>query len=356
MPGSDDARGDRRSDFRSDTVTRPTAAMREAMFRAELGDDVLEGDPTVRRLEQAFARWVEKDGALYLPSGTMANQIAIGAWTRPGDELVAERSAHVLQWEAGGAAALHGVQAQTVRAPDGRIDPDEFESLLRLDSVHCPRTALLCLEQTFMGDGDGPGGRVVPLAHLERLAERARSHGVALHMDGARLPNAVVASGVEAARWARCADSVMTSLSKGLGAPVGAMLAGPEPFLERARVLRKRFGGWMRQAGVIAAGGLHALEHHLSRLEADHRLAREVARAFERHPGFVSWADAIESNIVMVRVERPGWTPERLTASLDELGVLTMPMSARSVRFVTHLDVGPADVERLVGALARILG
>jgi len=346
---------ERPSDFRSDTVTRPTRLMLEAMVAAELGDDVLEGDPTVRRLERAYAAWVEKPGALFVPSGTMANQIAIGAWTRPGDELVAERSAHVLQWEAGGVAALHGVQAQALDAPDGRLSPVGFVAALRLASVHCPRTSLLCVEQTFMGDGNGPGGRVVPLEHLERLQARAREHGVAVHMDGARLPNAEAATGIPAARFARTADSVMTSLSKGLGAPVGAVLAGPEEFLERARLLRKRFGGWMRQAGVIAAAGLHGLEHHRERLPLDHGLARAVAESFVPHEGFESWPGAVESNIVMVRVARAGWTPERLTSALEEEGVLTLPMSASSVRFVTHLDVGVRDVDRLRTALARIL-
>ena len=175
-------------------------------------------------------------------------------------------------------------------------------------------------------------------------------------MDGARLPNAVAASGVAAARFAGCADSVMTSLSKGLGAPVGAMLAGPEEFLSRARVLRKRFGGWMRQAGVIAAAGLYGLEHNLVRLKDDHALARSVAVALDRHSGLRAWPREVESNIVMVKVERPGWTPERLSEALAEHGVLTLPMSANSVRFVTHLDVGPKDVERLTRALAVILG
>lgn len=329
--------------------------MLAAMLAAELGDDVLEGDPTVRRLEAAYAAWVGKEDALYLPSGTMANQIALGAWTRPGEEFVAERSAHVVQWEAGAAAALHGIQAQTLIAPDGRLDPDELARAIRLDSIHCPRTALLCVEQTFMGDGSGPGGRVVPLAHLERLSAVARAHGLRVHMDGARLPNAVVASGIAARVWARTADSLSTSLSKGLGAPVGAMLAGPADFLARARLLRKRFGGWMRQAGVIAAGGLYALEHHLERLVDDHRLARALAATFERHAGFCAWPAEVESNIVMVQITRSGWTPERLTHALGEHGVLTLPMSATSVRFVTHLDVGPRDVERLSGALAGLL-
>jgi threonine aldolase len=329
--------------------------MLEAMVSAELGDDVLDGDPTVLALERRFAAWLGKAGAIFLPSGTMANQVAIGAWTRPGDEMVAERSAHVVQWEAGGAAALHGVQVLTLRAPDGRIDADELVAALRPSSVHCPRAVLLCVEQTFMGDGTGPGGRLVPLEHLERLSSAAREHGLAVHMDGARLPNAVVASGISAARQASTADSVMVSLSKGLGAPVGAVLAGDEEFLARARVLRKRFGGWMRQAGVIAAAGLFGLERNLERLVEDHRLARAVAEAFAPYPGFRSWPGEVDSNIVMVEVARPGWTPERLTDALAGHGVLTMPMSATSVRFVTHLDVGPADLERLRGALERVL-
>ena len=330
--------------------------MLAAMLAAELGDDVLEGDPTVQRLERAYAEWVGKPGALYLPSGTMANQIAVGAWTRPGDELIAERSAHVIQWEAGASAALHGVQTQTLVAPDGRLDPDELAAAIRDDSIHTPRTALVCVEQTFMGDGNGPGGRVVPLAHLERVAAVARAKRIPVHMDGARLPNAVAASGVSAARFAACADSVMTSLSKGLGAPIGAMLAGPEEFLARAKVLRKRFGGWMRQAGVIAAAGLYGLEYNQARLKDDHALARAVAETCERHSGLRAWPREIESNIVMVKVEHAGWTPERLTAALGEHGVLTMPMSTTSVRFVTHLDVGPADVERLERALVEVLG
>jgi threonine aldolase len=329
--------------------------MRAAMLSAELGDDVLEGDPTVQRLERTYAEWVGKDGALYLPSGTMANQIALGAWTRPGEDFLAERSAHVVQWEAGAAAALHGLQAQVLDAPDGRVDPAAFERALRLDSIHCPRTSLLCVEQTFMGTGDGPGGRVVPLAHLEALSERARAHGLAIHMDGARLPNAVVAAGVPACRFAATADSVMTSLSKGLGAPVGAVLAGPAAFLERARLLRKRFGGWMRQAGVIAAGGLYGLEHHLARLVEDHRLARELAALFVRHEGFEAYPEAVETNIVMVTITRAGWTPESFTAALADEGLWTMPMSRHSVRFVTHLDVGPEDVRRLERALAKLL-
>ena len=184
------------SDFRSDTVTRPTRAMLEAMVAAELGDDVLDGDPTVRRLERAVAALLGKPEAILLPSGTMANQVAVGAWTRPGDELVAERSMHVAQWEAGAIAALHGVQTVTLHAEDGRLDLDELTHVIRTSSIHCPRTALVCVEQTFMGSGDAPGGRIVPFAHLEGIHALARERGIAVHLDGARLWNAAAGSGI----------------------------------------------------------------------------------------------------------------------------------------------------------------
>lgn len=346
----------RKSDFRSDTVTRPTRAMLEAMVSAELGDDVLDGDPTVGRLERAAAEWTGKEAALFLPSGTMANQVSIGAWTSPGDELVAERSAHLLQWEAGAMAALHGVQAQSLTAPDGRLDPDVLDRAVRPRSIHCPRNVLFCLEQTCMGDGSGPGGRVVPVEHTARLARRAHELGMKVHMDGARLANAVVASGRSAAELAAGADSVMFSLSKGLGAPVGALAAGPREFVERARVVRKRLGGWMRQAGVLAGAGLYALEHHLAPLADDHALARRLAEVLQATGAFEAWPEQVESNIVMARVTRKGWTPESVMHGLAEHGVLVLPMNHDTLRFVTHRDVGSEDVERLGAALGRLGG
>jgi threonine aldolase len=339
------------SDFRSDTVTRPSAAMRRAMADAEVGDDVLDGDPTVRRLEAYAAKWLGKSGALFVPSGTMANQIALGAWTRAGDEIIAERSAHIVTWEAGAAGALHGLQSTTLSAPTGAFDPDELRAAIRLNSIHCPRTALICVEQTFMGSGDIAGGCVVPLANLQAVHAVARDAGLPVHMDGARLANAVVASSIPADRWAACADSVSICLSKGLGAPVGSLIAGDEAFLERARLVRKRFGGWMRQAGFIAAAGLYALEHNVERLAEDHALARDVADALHGRPGLICPPEEIETNIVMVRVEHPELDADALAAKLEKHGVLAMSMHARSLRFVTHLDVGPKDVENLRRAL-----
>ncbi|MFT7553687.1 MAG: threonine aldolase, partial [Rhodothermales bacterium] len=223
--------------------------MRAAMAAAEVGDDVLDGDPTVRLLEERAAAFLGKERSLYVPSGTMANQIALGVWTRPGDEIIADRGAHILCYEGGALGFLHGVQSITLNSFRGRLDLDEVASAIRPDYVHCPRTALIAVEQTHMGSG----GSVVPLEHLQKLKALALERGLPLHMDGARLCNAAAASGVSAADFAACTDSVALCLSKGLGAPVGSIVAGDEQFIEAALRVRKRLGGWMRQAGIIAA-------------------------------------------------------------------------------------------------------
>ena len=329
--------------------------MRAAMAAAEVGDDVLDGDPTVRRLEETVARLLGKEGALFVPSGTMANQVALGAWTRPGDEIVVERSAHIVCWEAGAPGALHGVQALTLHAPDGRLDPAEVRAVVRMRSTHCPRTALLCVEQTFMGSGEAAGGYVIPLEHLRQLKRTAEELGLPVHMDGARLFNAAVASGLAVREYAACADSVSICLSKGLGAPVGSLIAGDQAFLERGRLVRKRLGGWMRQAGILAAAGLYALEHNVARLGADHALARELAAVLECFEGVDCPPEKVETNIVMARVSRTDQDPASLSKALAAHGVLVLPMSSTALRFVTHLDVGPADVSRLRSALEEIL-
>lgn len=339
------------SDFRSDTVTRPGAAMRAAIASAEVGDDVLDGDPTVRRLEARAAEWLGKDGALFVPSGTMANQVALGAWTRPGDEILVEREAHVVRWEAGAAGYLHGLQAATLASQRGALDPEEVRATIRPDSIHCPRTALICVEQTHMGSG----GSVVPLSNLQAIAAVARERAIPVHMDGARLANAVVASGVAAPRYTACADSVSWCFSKGLGAPVGSVIAGPVEFLERARLVRKRLGGWMRQSGLLAAAALYALEHHVERLAQDHALAKELARALDGLPGLACPPEAVETNLVLVQVTHREFDGAALAARLREHGVLVSALAPRVLRFVTHLDVGPPDVERAARAARAIL-
>jgi threonine aldolase len=341
----------RPADFRSDTVTRACAAMREAMATAEVGDDVLEGDPTVRRLEEAAAAWLGKDGALFVPSGTMANQVALGAWTRPGDELICQRYAHVTTFEAGAAGFLHGVQSMTVGGDDGQLDPEEVRACLRPRFIHCPPSRLLCLEQTH----NWAGGVVTPLERVEVLSEIAREAGLAVHLDGARLANAVVASGTSAATWCAHADSVSLCFSKGLGAPVGSVIAGDEAFLERARLVRKRLGGWMRQAGHLAAAALFALEHRVERLAEDHALARALAERLGAVPGLATDPEAVHTNIVMVGIEDAARDAATVAAALGEHGVLVMPMGARRLRFVTHLDVGRDELERLVQAAELVM-
>ncbi len=339
------------SDFRSDTVTRPSPAMRRAIAEAEVGDDVLDGDPTVRRLETAGARWLGKPGALFVPSGTMANQIAIGVWTRPGDEVICEAESHVLRWEGGALGANHGVQTVTPRGDDhGSLTRELVESLVRPAMEHCPRTGLLCLEQTHMGSG----GRVQPLEALDEAALGARDLGVRVHLDGARLANAVIATGVPAARYTHSVDSVSLCLSKGLGAPVGSLVAGDEQFIEAARWQRKRLGGWMRQAGLLAAAGLYALKNNIGRLADDHRLARSLAERLDAVDGLGCPASSVETNIVLVQVDHPELSAREVAEAFGRFGVRVMALGPRALRFVTHMDVGEDDVERVERAARSI--
>ncbi len=339
------------ADFRSDTVTRPTAAMRAAMLDADVGDDVLDGDPTVRALEAEAAAWLGKPRALFVPSGTMANQVSLGSWTRPGDEIVCQRWAHVTTFEGGAAGFLHGVQSLTLGGRDGRMDPAEVAEAVRPEFIHCPRTALVCLEQTH----NVAGGVVVPMDEFSAICEVARERGIPVHLDGARLANAVVASGRAAPIWTGLVDSVSLCLSKGLGAPVGSVVAGDEDFIERAMRVRKRLGGWMRQAGLIAAAARVALSENVQRLALDHALARDLAERLDSLDGLSSDPGKVETNIVMVEVERPGLTAADLAARLGDRGVRVMPMGPQVLRFVTHYDVGQADLDLLVSAATEIL-
>ncbi|MDE0903674.1 MAG: beta-eliminating lyase-related protein [Planctomycetota bacterium] len=339
------------SDFRSDTVTRASATMRQLMAEASVGDDVLDGDPTVQRLEQAAADWLGMEGALFVPSGTMANQVALGAWTRPGDEIIVQRFAHVTTFEAGAAGYLHGLQSMTVGGETGDFSLEQVRSCVRPTFIHCPPTSLICLEQTH----NYAGGRVLPLQVFEEVSGFAREAKIPLHLDGARLANAAVASGVSARTYASHVDSVSLCFSKGLGAPVGSIIAGDGEFLERARLVRKRLGGWMRQSGHLAAAALHALENNVARLAEDHALARQLAERLGALPGLETEPDLVETNIVMVQVQHPGFDAKALSEALAQEGVLVMPMGERRLRFVTHLDVGPADLERLETAAHSLL-
>ena len=320
-------------DLRSDTVTRPTPAMRAAMAAAEVGDDVFGEDPTLNELERRAAALFDKPAALFVPSGTMGNQICIGALTRPGSELIAEAASHVLLNEVGSVARLWGVQVRPVVGTRGRMDVKTVERLVRPDDVHYPPTAAISIENTH----NYAGGVVQPLEQVDALADVARRHGLALHMDGARLFNAQVASGVPVARWVRDIDLVSVCLSKGLGAPVGSLVVGDEARIRTCRKLRKALGGGMRQAGVLAAAALIALDSGPDAMAHDHRRAAALARALDELPGVTVDLPSVMTNIVFASV--PGRAQE-LQRALAEHGVLAIALDPDRVRFVFHRDVG----------------
>jgi threonine aldolase len=335
-------------DLRSDTVTRPTAAMRAAMNAAEVGDDVFREDPTVNRLEERVAALLGKEAALFVPSGTMSNQIAVRVHTQPGDELLCDVNCHIYVYEAGGPAVLSGVTCRPLEGDHGVLDLSQLDGLVRpLDDPHQVRTRMVCLENTH----NRGGGKVYALEKIEAISAWARSHGLAMHLDGARLWNAVVASGVKAASWARPFDTVSVCFSKGLGAPVGSALAGPRDLMVKARRVRKQFGGGMRQAGVLAAAALHALDHHVERLAEDHRNAQVLARAVRETPGLRLDPPEVETNLVWFNVDRGLGSASEVAAALKERGVLIHPAGPQRLRACTHLDVSAAQVERAAEAL-----
>lgn len=338
-------------DLRSDTVTQPTAGMRAAMAAAEVGDDVLDHDPTVERLERRIAGILGKEAALFVPSGTMANQIAVRAHCPPGAEVILDRGAHVLNFEAGAAAAISGVSLQPLDVPRGILDPDGVRRAIRPPVPHCPRTALVWAENTH----NLAGGNVWPQDALDAVAAVAHEAGLPFHLDGARIWNASAATGDSPARIARDADSVSVALSKGLGAPVGSLVAGTRAFIDGCWVHRKRFGGGMRQSGILAAAGLWALDHHVDRLGEDHANARWLAEQLAKLPGVRVDLEATRTNIVVFDVAGTGRAPGELAKEADAAGVKVVPFGATTLRAVTHLDVTRADVEHAAALLADVL-
>ena len=337
-------------DLRSDTVTKPTPQMREAMARAEVGDDVLGDDPTVCALEKATAELLGKPAAVYMPSGTMTNQVAIRTHTEPGDEIYLAEYAHSYFYESGGPGALSGVTCRLIEGDRGRFTADELRGALRPRNAHFPWGKLGCIENTH----NRGGGSVWPIGQIAAVEAVAREADLRMHLDGARLWNASVASGVAEAEYARHFDSVSVCFSKGLGAPVGSVLAGGEAFIARARRFRKMFGGGMRQAGIIAAGALYALEHHRGRLAEDHANARALAEGLAAIDGIELNVDEVQTNIVAFHVTTmPAAQLAEKVASRD-VGVLAI--AADRIRAVTHLMVTREDVATAVAAFAAAMG
>ena len=339
-------------DLRSDTVTRPSPAMRRAMAEAEVGDDVLDRDPTTRLLEERVAELLGKDDALFFPSGTQANQTAVAMLTRPGTELLLEANAHLVHYELAGVAANWGVQIRPVTTPDGLLTGELIRAALRPPSPHVPQAGAVAAENTH----NAAGGKVMAPELMESIVSAARAAGVPVHLDGARLWNAAAALRVPPSRLARGATTVMVSLSKGLGCPVGSCLAFSSGDEARARAweIRKRLGGGMRQSGILAAAGLYALEHNLDRIPEDHENACLLAERL-RDCAAVRPSPP-ESNIVMIDLVRERDTADAVLPKLAQAGVLLVPFGVRRLRAVTHLDVSRADVVRAAEVIGSALG
>ena len=329
-------------DLRSDTVTKPTNEMRAAMAAAEVGDDIFSDDPTINKLQERVAELLGKEAALFMPSGSMSNQCAIKTHTKPGDELLCDANSHIVHYETGGPAALSGVMCRTVDGEFGIMDLSQLEGMPRGFSDHTPFTSLICLENTH----NRGGGRIYPYEKLTAICSWAKKHNLARHLDGARLMNAVIATGKPAKQWAQHFDTVSICFSKGLGAPVGSALAGPKEFMVRARRNRKQLGGGLRQSGILAAAALYALDHHVERLAEDHQHARWLAEALADVPGLTLWPSDIQTNILFLRVSANMCTAAQFVAKMKDRGVLALATATQTFRLVTHLDVSGAQCEK----------
>ncbi len=341
-------------DLRSDTVTQPTVEMRQAIAQAPVGDDVLGDDPTVNELEATVAEVLGKEAAVYMPSGTMTNQVALRIHTEPGDEIILESQAHIYFYEAGAPAALSGLMCKLIEGQQGIFTATDLQAALRPWNVHYPRTKLVCLENTH----NRGGGSIFPLAEIQRIEQVCRDHNLRLHLDGARFWNACVATGLSAADYAAPFDTVSVCFSKGLGAPVGSALVGSHELMQRARRFRKMFGGGMRQAGMVAAGALYAMRHHRDRLADDHANAQRLAQGLQSIDG-LAVVETVPTNLVYFH------TPEEMPAvllaeHLQSLGVGVLPTAAHTLRAVTNLMVSEADideaVQRIGEAMATLTG
>ncbi len=339
-------------DLRSDTVTKPTDGMRRAMASAEVGDDVYGEDPTVNRLQETVAALLGKKAALFVPSGTMANQLAIRAQTQPGQEIIAESKAHIVRYEQGAAGALAGVQLHWVVGDRGIMSPDQVEAAIRPKDPYSIQTALICLENTH----NAGGGTIYPLATIERIRTVAATHGIPMHLDGARLFNAVAATTLPPASYAAHFETVSVCLSKGLGAPAGSLLTSNDTTLiDKAKRFRRMYGGAMRQAGILAAAGLYALDHHVGRLKDDHDHAKKLARRLQQIPSVSINPQHVDTNIVIFDVVGHRLSPPALVAALKQEGVLINAIGGTSFRAVTHLDVSAKQIDKAADIFARVL-
>lgn len=337
-------------DLRSDTVTKPTPAMREVIAKAEVGDDVFGDDPTVNRLQEVVAGLLGKEAALFVPSGTMANQISVKTHTEPGDEVILEANSHVFNYESGAPALLSGVTIHALPGVRGAFTAEQVEAAIRPPDHHYAHSRLLVIENTH----NRAGGAIFPVDEMRRIRAVADTHGLKIHLDGARLWNASAATGLDLRAWADLADSVSVCLSKGLGCPVGSLIAGSRAFIDRAHRFRKVFGGGMRQVGILAAAGLYAIENHRERLKEDHANCRLLAETFAKLPGAIVDMQAVQTNILIVELGKDApFDGPGLSAELKKMDIWFLPIAPRKVRLVTHLDVSREDAEETCKRIRR---
>lgn len=340
-------------DLRSDTVTQPTEDMRRVIMAAPVGDDVLGDDPSVQALEAFVAELLGKEAAVYMPSGTMTNQVALRVHTQPGDEIFLESEAHIYYYEGGGPAALSGVSCRLLKGNNGVFSAQQLEQTLRPPDPHFPEATLVCIENTH----NRSGGRIFPLDTIQDIKQVCKQKNLLLHMDGARFWNACVATGVSEAEYAAPFDTVSVCFSKGLGAPVGSALVGSAEDMAKARRFRKMFGGGMRQAGMIAAGALYALKHHRERLATDHDNAQRLAQGLSNMNGIITDPSAVETNIVNfeVNTEVCGKTADEMVSEIAQKGVAMLATGPKKIRAVTNLMVSRAQIDEVVEAIASTL-
>ncbi len=328
-------------DLRSDTVTRPSKAMREAMANAEVGDDVFGEDPTVNTLQETVASLLGKEKALFVPSGCMSNQLALKAHTDAGDEVIMEQDAHMFNYETAAPSVMSAVQVKTIPGVRGVFRAEDLPPHIRPELYYMPRTRVICVENTH----NRAGGAIFPLDEIKKLSSFCKERGIIFHLDGARLWNATVATGIPVNEWAQYFDSVSVCFSKGLGAPVGSAICGTKEFIAKTHKWRKVFGGGMRQSGIIAAGALYAVQHNIERLKEDHEKAAYFANGLSKLKGFTIDLESVQTNIVLVDVQKTGKTPQEIIALLKEQGVLISVGTFTKFRALMHLDVTMEQVK-----------
>ncbi|NND77201.1 MAG: aminotransferase class V-fold PLP-dependent enzyme [Flavobacteriales bacterium] len=335
-------------DLRSDTVTKPTEAMKEFMMQAELGDDVFSEDPTINALEEKVAAMFGKEAGIYCSSGTMTNQIAIKVHTQPGDEVICHRLSHIYNYEGGGIAFNSGASVRLIEGNRGNITAKDVLSNINPDDVHNPITSLVSVEDTC----NKAGGAILDLNNIREVSKVCRNNSIPFHLDGARLFNRLVANKTDNKAYGKNFDSMSLCLSKGLGAPVGSVLVGTKEFIRKARRVRKVFGGGMRQAGIIAAAGIYALDHHIERLAEDHAKAQSIGSTLKSHP-WVESVNPVDTNIVIFHLKK-GQETNGFVSKLEEKGILSFAIGAQAIRFVLHLDISEEDVEKVNKAIQEI--